>query len=623
MPPVSGLCGVLSLDGTYPDVGVVDSMVRAAPHRWRDGVTTHVDERLGVAGSAVRTALPPPSGLRTSICDDLVVVGDLRLDGRSDLLGRLGGEPLGADSADVDLVAAAFRRWGTECVQCLLGDYAFAVFDPIRRRLFLARDPMGQRPLVVRVEFGRRLLFASEVGQVLAAPGVLSEIDERSVAAHLVGAVLPVDMTFYRGIRHLAPGTSLEVSSDGRQVQRSWWRPEELDPIRHRRDEEYEEHFRELFSQAVGGRLDAKGPVGVLLSGGIDSGAVASTAGYLRESGRTGQQDLRAYTWGFRELVDCDERSRSNQICRRYGLAETVVWGDHLWTLSTYPDDGADLADPFLFTGSELVTATLGRAAVEGTAALIPGTCGDFVIGGLVRDELGPLRSGRPRRWALEMRAAHSAGLPWGSVGLSTFVDPLMYRLGRTSGGLGLDRSGWLTDELRRASGVDQLVRMAERLPAASDRARAARLRSVRSPALHRIIAMEERLWARAGVAYVDPWSDRRLVEYVAAAQPWRVHSWAEPKRLVRRALETILPDAVRLTPSLNDFASLHERGFRVREVETVRDLLAPGSIVERRGWVDGPRVRAEYEGYLAGEPGRYVPLKAIELEAWMRRWHQ
>jgi asparagine synthase (glutamine-hydrolysing) len=619
---VSGVCGVLTLDGSPADGSIIQAMVHAAPFRWPDGGRSHVAGPLGVTGwGGHRRGLAPGSGL--FVADDVVVAGAVRLDDRRTLLARLGGPSLGADPSDPALVAAAHRRWGDRCVERFVGDYAVAIFDRVHHLLLLARDPMGQRPLAVRFEPGRRVAFASEVAQLLAVPGVPVDVDERAVAAHLVGEILLPSMSFYTGVELVAPGSTLEVRADGDRRERRWWNPEELAPVRHRSDGEAAEHLCELLLASCEDRLERTGPVGVLLSGGVDSGAVASAAGLLRERGRAGQQDLRTYSWGFRELVSCDERDRSDLVCQRFGLPSTVVWGDDRFDLSTYPEGGAHRDDPFWFTGTELVEATLAVAAAEGVESLWPGTSGDFVVGGLVGDEWGTLRRAGPRRWVSELRAARALGVGRRSVLRATVVDPLAHRLGvATGGGVPVDGSP-ISPGLRARSDVDGLLRQAVVLPPVADRARAARIARVRSPALHRIVALDERTWARGVMALADPWSDRRIVEFVVASEQWRVHSWAEPKRLARRALAGVLPDPVRLEPSSNDFTALHDRAYRHRRVDTVRALLAPGSCSEQRGWIDGARAREGYERYLQGRPGGTVPWRAITLEAWLRRWHR
>lgn len=159
----------------------------------------------------------------------------------------------------------------------LIGDFAFVLWDADACHLVAARDPMAMRPLHYRVE-ERRVLFASDVKQLLAAPGVAVELNESMAAAYLAGNFSDLEHTFYNGIRALPPGSTLHVTPETVNRERHWT----LNPdkrIEYAQDRDYIEHFRELFSQAVQDRLRSSSPVGLMLSGGLDSGSIASMAG--------------------------------------------------------------------------------------------------------------------------------------------------------------------------------------------------------------------------------------------------------------------------------------------------------------------------------------------------------
>ena len=114
------------------------------------------------------------------------------------------------EKGDSLLILAAYQEWGESCPEKLLGDFAFAIWDSKQQQLFAARDPMAMRAFYYRCE-PKRLLFATEVKQILAVPGVPVEIFEPAVAAHLAGPYAPLDWTFYTGISQLPPAHALLV----------------------------------------------------------------------------------------------------------------------------------------------------------------------------------------------------------------------------------------------------------------------------------------------------------------------------------------------------------------------------------------------------------------------------
>jgi asparagine synthase (glutamine-hydrolysing) len=224
---------------------------------------------------------------------EVVVVADARIDNRAELVAALGGV-VGSGATDVELIAAAYRAWGLESAARLVGDFAFVVWDGERRRLYAARDALGMRSLAYRVEAGRAL-FATEVKQILAVPGVPARIFEPAVAAFLSGRLPRPEWSFWEGIAQLAPAHAWTWEEGAGSRTWRYWDVDGGRRIRYRREEEYAEHFLELFRESVRARLRSVRPVGLLLSGGVDSGAWRRWRGRccgrgrrsVRSSGRT------------------------------------------------------------------------------------------------------------------------------------------------------------------------------------------------------------------------------------------------------------------------------------------------------------------------------------------------
>ena len=203
-----------------------------------------------------------------------LLYADLRLHEREGLRRALGAEAVPLD--DRELVLAAFARWGDDCPRRIVGDFAFAVHDPERDRVVAFRDPLGNRPLVYRVDaptidFGA---VAFDLASRLAVPPTL---DERRIADALIAPLEGADLssTFFRGILRLPPGCRLEHRERATRVTR-YWNPDPGHELRLPRDDDYVEAFRALFVQAVRCRLD--GATASMLSGGTDSSAIVAAA---------------------------------------------------------------------------------------------------------------------------------------------------------------------------------------------------------------------------------------------------------------------------------------------------------------------------------------------------------
>jgi asparagine synthase (glutamine-hydrolysing) len=214
-----------------------------------------------------------------------VLVADIRMDNRDELIDLLGIEKTQARTlCDADILLAAIERWDESCLQHIIGDFAFAFWDSTRRRLVLARDPLGQRPLHYHNGNGF-FAFASMPKGLHALAEVPYAPDEVCVAEFL--ALMPEvgSQSFFQGVSRVEPGHVITVSTTGR-TSRQYWNPTRRH-INMARPDDYCEALRELLDQAVRCRLRGAQDVGCHLSGGLDSGAVAATAArLLAPSGR-------------------------------------------------------------------------------------------------------------------------------------------------------------------------------------------------------------------------------------------------------------------------------------------------------------------------------------------------
>ena len=598
-------------------------MAGVAGHRGPDGVSVWVGGEVGLGFLSLAVTAGADQPL---VVDGVAVVADVRLDARAELVAALAsaGSVVAAGASDVELVLAAYRCWGEGCAARLLGDFAFVVWDGPRCRLFAARDAMGMRPLYFRVEPGR-VLFGSEVKQVLAAPGVPVAIHEPAVAAYLAGTVAPLDETFYAGVSSVAPAHALVVEADRWRTWRYW----DIDPsrrVRYGDEREYAEHFRSVFAEAVSDRLRSDRPVGILLSGGMDSGSVASMAGWLRQRDPS-VAGLRAYSWAFDELVECDERSISRLITDHYGMATTDIPADDAWPLADYPDHGPDQDEPFTWVYQGLLDRAVSTAAAQGTCIVLGGDRGDELVGDWIFDALGLLRSGSFAELARDLRAdgmslrrgirRHLLGPVVSELWPPRTLPQVRHVLGaRTL----LTPPAWVRPSFARRTALGDLLAQDQHQPGFRDPARRARYRRIFAPAGMRVAAVMERTRSRAGTQYADPFSDRRLAELVLSMPQALVQRRGEPKRILRRAMRDVTPKAALLAARKVIPTTLYDRGFREREVATARDLLT-NTRAAAMGWLDESAARHHFEGYVRGEQWPEEVWAPLTLEMWLRRW--
>ena len=221
-----------------------------------------------------------------------VLVFDGRLDNRQDLLATVDTAGITSECPDSTLVLAAWRTWGHAFASRLQGDFALALFDSRRRRLVLARDPVGCRPLYYWTD-GRTFLFASEIKAILTHGGVSREPNRDLLADFFLLERLPYDddgRTFFQDVQAVRPGYCVGVTSQGISEER-FWDFDLRSQVRYARYADYAERLRELLIQAVKRRMRSIHPVAVAVSGGLDSSIVLCIADDLQRSGSAGAPD--------------------------------------------------------------------------------------------------------------------------------------------------------------------------------------------------------------------------------------------------------------------------------------------------------------------------------------------
>jgi asparagine synthase (glutamine-hydrolysing) len=624
---VSGICAIVHLDGRPADPRALQRMVEAAPHRGRDGVATWSVGPAALAHQSTIVAPHDPPSPQPLVRDGLVLVADARIDNRDDLVPLLRAKRLlgRADDDDASVVLAAHRHWGHEAPAHLIGDFAYAVYDVAQRSLVAARDPLGMRVLHVHAT-DALVVLATEVEQVLAHPDVPVALFEPMVAAHLAGPYGRDGWTFYAGIDQVAPGHALHAAPGVLRRWRAW----SLDPskrVRHRDEDAYAEELRALLRRSVADRSRGGTPVGLMLSGGLDSGSIASTLGMLDRG--PDAPPVHTYSWAFEsaELAGGDERGVSDGIVDRFGFVPRAIVADELWPLQGYPDHGPARAAPYVLPYQPMFDRGFDMAASDGVRSMWCGDRGDEMLGDWVFDHAGMLRSGRWRAVAEELRThAALSRRAWRSVAWHELVLPLrddllkIRRGGPDAATIARRTPPYLRADWAERVGLPDTMRGSDATADGLDAARRARFarvfyfRGIRDPSLH------EGRMARRGLTFVDPFADRRIAEFVLAVPTWLLQRPSEPKRLLRRAMRGVMPEAALTAAKKTEPASLHDRGLKERGRTVVLDLLTDMES-DRRGYVDEGALRAAYHAYLGGRSMRHDLWWALTLEMWLRRY--
>lgn len=318
---MSGIAGVIALDGAPLDSALPARMADFLAPRGPDGRRSWAAGPAGLAHSLLRTGdvgddVPQP----LSLDGHTHVVADARIDGRAELVRELAGAGIdaAADAPAAELILHAVRAWGDDAPSHLLGDFAFAVWDAPRGRLFCARDPFGVKPFFYARTF-RAFVFSNTLDCVRLHPAVGGELDEGWIADFLVhGDTQAPDATVYTAVRQLPPAHTLVVH-EGRIAVRRWWQlPTEPIHLPSTKVRDVVEQGVEALRVAVRDRLP-QGSAAFFLSGGRDSTSLAALAVETIARGER-RTALRGYTAHYERLMPDEERRYTMMAADALGI---------------------------------------------------------------------------------------------------------------------------------------------------------------------------------------------------------------------------------------------------------------------------------------------------------------
>jgi asparagine synthase (glutamine-hydrolysing) len=596
-----GICGLLSRDGaTPPRPSALAAMSAALAHRGPDGAGSH---RAGpVALAARRLAIVDVAGSPQPVANEdgsvqVVLNGEIYNFAALRARLRRRGHVL-ATRGDTEVLAHLYEDHGPGFVRELRGMFALALWDARSQRLLLARDRFGIKPLLYALD-DRRLAFASELRALLELRDVPRDIDPEALEQYLTVNSVLGERTMLRAVRRLRPGHLLLAGPGGVRIER-YARdvPVPAGEVRAEPEAELAAELRERLRDSVRAHLAGDVPVGVLLSGGVDSGGLAALA--AREQGGR----LRTFSVGFEE-PSFDELDRARLVARRYGTEhrELVVGPGHASLLERLAGD----ADEPRGDATALPYWLVARLAARDVKVVLAGEGGDELFGGYptyTADRLGPRGAAAAaalaplvqrvpsssRRLSLDFRLrrlARGAGLgplerhhAWKEIFAADERAALLPRRWRGAGDpLAVHRERYAetagAEPIARLQDVDLGTFVADDLLIQADRAGMAHGLEVRVP-------------------YLDP-----VVAELALALPAGARlRGLQTKRLLRAALAPLLPACVARGPK-RGFCTPAAAWLRGPLRPLVTDVLSPATL-RRQGLLRPEAAEALLERHLA-----------------------
>lgn len=344
-----GLSGEINFDGKPADAGALQRMTEALAPRGPDGVGVVLRGPVGLGHRRLKIIDLSEKAQQPMADADLGIT--LAFNGCIYNYPELREELIGLgyrffSHGDTEVIIKAWHAWGDRCVDRFLGMFAFVLHERDSGRLVIARDRFGIKPLYL-AESGKRLRFASTLPALLAAGDVDTSIDPVGLHHYMTfHAVVPPPHTLLKGVKKFPPATIRVIEADGRSTDRLYWEP---DMTRHAGDarltaEDWRDRVLDSVRTAVKRRMVADVPVGVLLSGGVDSSLVV---GLLAELGQT---DLMTFSVGFEAAngEKGDEFVYSDLIAQHYGTKHHQIFVPHDRLMEALPGTIGAMSEPMV-----------------------------------------------------------------------------------------------------------------------------------------------------------------------------------------------------------------------------------------------------------------------------------
>ncbi len=377
-----GICGELRLDAAVPDMAAIrrmsDALARRGPDDagiYQSGPLALGHRRLSIIDLSTHAHQPMVDAtLGLTLVFNGTIYNYLEL--RTELLAQ--GYTFFSEG-DSEVILKSFHAWGEQCVTRFKGMFAFAIWDQRSSQLFLARDRFGIKPLYLN-QTAQRLRFASSLPALLAAGGVDTTLDAVALHHHFtLHTVVPAPRTVLNGVRKLPPASTLVIEPDGSSTTQVYWSLKATRPDKFMTEADWLTVTRVQLAQSVQRRLLAADvPVGVLLSGGLDSSLLV---GLLAEH----VPDLRTFSIGFQDVgkgsEKADEFEFSDQIARHFHTRHQQFSIPNAHVLQRLPEAVAQMTEPMV-SHDVVAFYLLSEQVAKEVKVVMSGQGADEVFGG-------------------------------------------------------------------------------------------------------------------------------------------------------------------------------------------------------------------------------------------------
>ncbi len=602
------MCGIAGFTGVDQELlgRMLDSMV----HRGPDGFGVEVNEHFSMGMR--RLAIVDIAGGNQPIYTDdhrLALINNGEIYNAPELRAELEskGHRFTTDHSDTEVILRGYEEWGQDVVTHLTGMFAFALWDSTHNELFLARDRLGIKPLYY-TQHGGRVIFASEIKAILQDPTVPRREDLSVLQRFLLFRVHDAtEDTFFDGIKRLLPAHTMTIGPEGIRGFRRYWNPEvNLEFSGSRSDDDYAAEFAALFDRVVARHLLSDAPVGVPLSGGLDSSGVVCTMAHLMEQGTDVHTGGTLHT--FSALFPgqtIDESRYIHEVEQKVGSVPHYAYPDldEFWLEMQewiwFQEEPTIASAPYAYY-------CVYRIAKEHVKVMLSGNGGDELLAGYIPYFRAYLTSARDQHRFLAGARELLTGL---DLYRGYFGEALRSRLP--------GRGGLLSMRPLLADPNGEL----EKVTFTPDRNLNARLaHDVLLYSTPNLLRYEDKNSMAFSIEARVPFLDHELVEFIFKLPIDQKIDGGWNRAVYRRAMRGRIPELNRLRRSKIGFTNPEVTWIRGRSARM--RAIFDSATCRGRGIYDNDRLVRDFDAWLAGAPGDpLIFWRTMVTELWMQRY--
>ncbi len=530
--------------------------------------------------------------------------------------------------SDTETIIHLYEEYGTDCVKHLRGMFAFAIWDARRQRLFIARDRLGIKPLYYQLT-SQRIVFGSEIKVVLAFPGCSAEFDRAIVPEYLAFGYLSGEQTFYDGIRKLMPGHWMEIDPSGQIRIEQYWDLAATESERSQPESDYVQTYREMLEQAVDSHLMSDVPLGVFLSGGVDSSAVAALMTKIRGN------PVETFSVGYAEDT-YSELPYARVVAKHLNSIHHEVLVSQQDFFDTLPHLIWHEDEPIVWPSS-VPLYFVAQLARERVKVVLTGEGADETLAGYTRYAF-TLKNAAWDRMYRRMTPDAVRGIVRGAIADSTWISAALRRklshtfLARNGNSWASfyfdnffsafsesDQAGLFTDAVLKQCAAGTAYRnVLEYWEHSSGEMLHRLLYTDIKTYLVELLMKQDNMSMAASIESRVPFLDHVLVEFATnIPQKLQLGGFAG-KRILKKAVEDLLPHSILYRPKLG-FPTPWSRWLAGPQLDVIRKLLLEPKSVERELFQPAA-VERLFEEHRSGHRDHYDRIwRLLNLELWHR----